>query len=555
MTSLNAHPLTRRRFIEAGSMALAAATFAKRLSAMRAGDAHQPLTLDDPVLKQIADAALNAATSAGAQYADVRIMHTRYEDWGTFYGMPGFPKELGFYEPSRYAKIGVGVRALVNGYWGVAGLDGVITPDVAAKAGRDAARQAAMAATGKPRIVELAPAPVATGSWVMPVEVDPFTVSLEEKADFVDALIDNVRSLQYGVGIDATLYFIKQERTFASSEGAYTTQTVYNTNAQCYLWVPNDWMTELAGVRSLDCFWGAGAGAGWEHIRDMPVREQIVHAIDQAMSMRRPKPIDVGRYDVVFDARSMANLLGTSIGVATELDRAMGYRANDEGTSYLSDPLGMLGTYKIGSPLVTVTANRSMPGGCATVRWDDEGVAPRETTLVQDGILTDFQTTREGASWLAPFYRKRGKTVASNGCAGVYGPTDPLQQVSPNLVMQPGRDDTSFDELVRSTEKGLAIVGTWGSPDQQVLNGAGRSEIVYEIHKGKITGTFKDVVFLYRAPEFWRNVVAIGGARSAQRFGFNRWRKNEENDRTMQTIAAVPAKVKNVAVVDQMRKA
>jgi len=232
----------------------------------------------------------------------------------------------------------------------------------------------------------------------------------------------------------------------------------------------------------------------------------------------------------------------------------MGHEANGVGTSYLSDPNAMIGTFKMGSPLLNVTANRSMPKGAATVKWDAEGVEPAEFSVVKEGILNDFQTTREVASLLAPYYQKTGKPVRSNGCAGTYDPTTPLQQFNPNLVMKPGAQELSFDDLVRDTKKGLAIVGGYASADHQVLNGAGSGEAVYEIVDGKLGQTIANAEFIYRAPDLWKNLVAIGGPKSALSFGIDNTR-GEGRSRMAHTVTAVPGKFKGVAITDPYRKA
>src|SRR5690606_40839747 len=53
---------------------------------------------------------------------------------------------------------------------------------------------------------------------------------------------------------------------------------------------------------------------------------------------------------------------------------------------------------------LSVRANRTERGGAGTVRWDDEGVETGHFALVEAGILRDFQTTRESATWLADRY-------------------------------------------------------------------------------------------------------------------------------------------------------
>ena len=68
--------------------------------------------LDVAVKKRLADVALNAAKSAGASYADVRI--GRYLNQGVF------TREKQVQNIVSTESFGAGVRALVNGAWGFA---------------------------------------------------------------------------------------------------------------------------------------------------------------------------------------------------------------------------------------------------------------------------------------------------------------------------------------------------------------------------------------------------------------------------------------------------
>jgi TldD protein len=545
--------LTRRHFLRSSSLAAAAAALPLWTSdgeVVRHAVAPQT---GSPELAELTDAALAAAKSAGATYADVHVRVMQREQLGAALGL-----EL-LRNPTYELSVGFGVRALVNGYWGYAGIDGPMTAELVTQMGRDATLQARAAATGKPRHVELAPTPPVRGTWTTPIEIDPFTISYEEKNDVLTGITDYVgrlRDVSLGIMMRPRetanrgtlgITFTKEERTFASSDGSFTTQTTYDTTADLQIGVVTDWMSERGFTRSTGLF--SIAGAGWEYIRSAPFRTLAPRMIDEALHARRAKPVDVGRYDIVFDAQAMAGMVERTIGPATALDRAMGDLAND-GTSYLNDPLGMLGTYRTGSSLLTVTANRSMPGGCATVAWDDEGVVPVETTLVRNGILTDYQTTRESASWLAPYYTSAKRTVRSNGCACGLG-TLPVRQRSPNLVMAPGRDALSFEELVKDTPSGLAVIGGFGRSDYQSLNGTGTGEMVVEIKNGKLGQRIDGATYNYRAPEFWRNLVAVGGAESAVACGFERMIP----ERVAHTIVAVPGKVTGVAVVNALRRA
>jgi TldD protein len=540
--------LHRRQFVQMGATALAATALSPRsgyAASSRWQDAGTWLADTDPDWRSLAAHALDAASGAGAQYADLRFRVTRLEDWDLFMGTD-YPA------PETTARVGVGVRVLIDGYWGFAGMTGLPTPPDMARLGQQAATQAGTLARGKSRRVELAPTPVVTdGRWIMPVQVDPFTVPWQEKVDYIDGMSDFIARQPFGAGTTTRLRFAKDERIFASTDNSFFAQTVFTTGATMRVGVGQDWMTERFGSRSVDFL--TPAGAGWEYVVNAPFEERAYALVEEARRSRRPKPVELGRYDVVFDAVALAGILDATIGPATELDRAMGYEANNGGTSFLNAPLDMLGTYRLASPLVTVMANRSMPGGAATVKWDDEGVEPDEFTLVKDGVLTDFQTTRESASWMASYYQKIGRPLRSHGCAGCDEATIPSSLWPPNFVLAPGVQHVSFDDLVAETKKGLAVVGGQSWADQQALNGTTSGDLVYEIRDGKLGQPLDAAEITWRAPEFWRNVVALGGAGSVRHVGMERGR--DYAHRIPHTVAAVPAKVTQLALMGARRRA
>ncbi|MHB2035052.1 MAG: metallopeptidase TldD-related protein, partial [Gemmatimonadaceae bacterium] len=209
---------------------------------------------------------------------------------------------------------------------------------------------------------------------------------------------------------------------------------------------------------------------------------------------------DVNRYEAVFDVHTMATFLDTTLGRATELDRALGYEANAEGTSYLSDPIQMIGTYQAGAPLINVMADRNTPGSAAWVQWDAEGVAPTPFPLVQAGRLVDFQTTREFAPVLAPYYTAHDQPVGSRACAEAPGAIDAPMLHTANLVLGPGHDaKAGFDELVAGVAKGIAITRAGIDMDFEAISGMGRGA-TYEITHGKRTAIIDGAGFLFNAP-------------------------------------------------------
>ncbi|HEX6535946.1 MAG TPA: TldD/PmbA family protein [Gemmatimonadaceae bacterium] len=490
----------------------------------------------DPDPAALAATAVDAARGAGAAYADVRLT---FRQWRGF----GWP-------PSELEEMGMGARALVNGYWGFASTP-YWTPDEAARVGREAVAQAKANALGTQRVVELGTIPrVSGGEWSSPMQVDPFALAPGEVADWMDGLRGWASELGGGLGINWTVGFVKERRTFASSEGSTWGQTFHTTSAS-------------VGVDYKERRWGLDflgpAQGGWEIVQRAPVRDgirRIKEAIDEDVALPE-KPVEVGRYAVLFDVGAMAALLAQTIGYATELDRALGYEANAGGTSYLNDPLAMLGSYRAGAPALTVTANRGEPGALATVRWDDEGVAPESFTLVKDGVLADFQTTRESAAWLAPWYEKTGRPARSHGCASAPSALDLTMQHTPNLALQPGAGDADFDALLAGMPDGLAIRQVRPEMDQQHSSGVGlnTSNSVYEVKRGKRVAVVKGAGMLFRATDLWRNLTALAGAKSLRWLPAGQSEKGEPSQTTPYSLGVVPGVFKDITIVDIMRKA
>lgn len=499
--------------------------------------------------QELAAHAIDAAKQAGAIYADVRLTYTRWRDWMLTSGKPPVAER---------EELGVGVRALVNGYWGFAS-GPHWTPDAVAALGREAVHLAMINTHYKTRIVELASAPVvANGEWTTPVRIDPYEVAIEEIADWIDGvngvLNQHVQraqarneSARWSHAVSVSV--MKRQEVFASTDGSRCMQTFY----QCGGYVKV--MADAWGlVRSPDFV--RPMTKGWEGIYDVTsqLRAWIPQAIAdiEARHTLPERPADIGRYRTMFDAHTVASLLEHTIGAATQIDRALGYEANAGGTSYLGpDPLKYLGT-TVAAPAVTVLADRSAPGELATVRWDGEGVAPRDFPVIEDGLFMHYQTTREQVPWLASWYQTRGEPVRSFGCAGGASALLPPMQHTPNIRLVPARSALQGDDLLASLDDGVTI--QWGDcmTDFQQLNGVVSGEC-YRIKHGRPVARMLGTGALIRAPEIWKNISALGGVESL------RWRpaasvKGEPTQRTPHSVGAVPVIVNDVAIADLMKK-
>ena len=501
----------------------------------------------DPQLKALCARALDAARAAGATYADVRFTLTRLEEL-RFMGTSLWY----FAQNEEFAA--VGVRALVDGAWGFAA-SALWTPDEMAHLGREAAVQAKTNAAGGRRKVDLGPPPpVVTGEWSTPIKRDPFSVTTAEKIEVAYAFNEAVARLNLGATVASAgggmdTLWQRQEKTFASTDGSFVSQTLYSARPSFSVGVTTP--KGKAG-RSSDIL--QPTAGGFEVVADAPLLDEIPRLVDDALFLVGAVRVIPDRYDVVFDARATAQILAYTVGVASELDRVLGFEANAGGTTYLAPPEEMLGKFAVGPKLLNVKGDRSRPGGLSTVKWDDEGVTPEEYTLVKDGILVDYHTTREVAATLAPWYSKSGRPVRSHGCAAGDDALGFTTLIPPNIEMAAASDGTAFEDLVASLDKGLVVCAGSVFADRQQLNGEVDGEMVYEVRKGKRTRPISHSEILFRAPDLWKGLEAIGGKDTRIWTGTS-VRKGQPSQSYSFGVGAVAARFKKVAVTDNMRKA
>ena len=539
--------LNRRLFLKTGVAVAALAAVPRPLYAQFDGAPELLPPIEDPRFASLAARALDSARRAGAVYADVRLSHTRTRQ---FFPVVTYDAE----------DMEVGVRALVDGYWGFAS-GPVWSPDEMARLGREAVHQAKTNALGKPRIVTLAPAPVVqNGSWTMPVKIDPFEISPFEVQDHLSSLnIFAERAPDVGLSSNDARSTM-QEKAFASTVGSYCTQRSYLTLGNLVVGLTSRKTKQQSSIQ-LDCV--SAAGLGWElfsadtlpRVRDHSLREEILLRAEEGRedAMLPVKALNVGRFDAVIDEISIAKLLDGTIGHATELDRALGLEANAGGTSYINDPLGMLGAYQAGAPLFSVSANRSEAGGAATTKWDDEGIEPDDFTIVKDGVLVDFQTTRESADWLKDAYTKSGKPVRSHGCANAPSAVDAPMQHVPNLALTPGREASDFNALVSGMTDGIAIKRANLDMDFQHGSGLGLAA-VFEVKKGKRVAQYPSAGFLFRSTDLWKSLLSVSSDKQLRRFGVTA-QKGEPPQTCYHSVTAAPAVVKQLTLIDPLRKA
>ena len=501
-------------------------------------------TFEELPIRELLMAALDAARGAGASWSDARIGRYRQNFVGT--------REKQIIQVGDTDSIGLGVRALVGGAWGFAATQTLTRDGVAAAAREAAAIAKANRIPGATPVVLAAAPAFPNATWKSSFEIDPFTIPVEQKAQLlIDANTEAMRvsNVKY---VNSTLFFIKEDRNYANTDGSFITQTVIRS------WAPfaatavsadfTDFQTRTNVV--------APMARGWEFVVAANLAGNARKWGEEAAEKLKAKPVAVGRYDLVLHPTHLWLTIHESIGHPTELDRAMGYEANYAGTSFVAPPEKVLGSLKYGPEFMNIQGDRTQEGGCGTIGWDDDGVKPDSFLIIKNGVFHDYQTSREQAPWLEWYYKKNNMPVKSHGCCNADNWSSVQFQRMPNVSLLPGAQDRSWEDLIAATDAGIGIVGDGSfSIDQQRYNAQFGGQLFYEIKGGKITGMLKDVAYQMKTPDFWNSMDMIGGTSSYMMGASFFDGKGQPGQIGSVSHGCVPARFRNVNVINTGRKA
>jgi TldD protein len=238
------------------------------------------------------------------------------------------------------------------------------------------------------------------------------------------------------------------------------------------------------------------------YTRSYDIIEDASMAGDQVKQMIAAKSVEPGKYDLVLDPSHLWLTIHESVGHATELDRVLGYEANFAGTSFATLDKWRSKTFQYGSPIVNLTADKTQRGSLGAVGYDDEGVPTKSWPLIKDGILVDYQKTRDQAHIVGQ--------KASDGCSYSQHWSDVQFQRMPNVSLQPGKSRLTPAEMIKDVERGIYIIGDGSfSIDQQRYNFQFGGQLFQEIKDGAIVGPLRDVAYQSNTQEFWNSCVAI----------------------------------------------
>ena len=256
-------------------------------------------------------------------------------------------------------------------------------PDaVRAAAAELVARVSARTTNGSAPPLEIVPEAPHDADYATPMRIDPASLSLADKLARYEAVRrqlreSDARAVQASAGYGETL----QQTVFVNRVGMVT-QQVRRTTLALILFVSD-------GQQQRYDYFGRGGTGGLEVIEVPP--EDLAEMAETAVGLLTARPVPAGVYDIVADPSVSGTIAHEAFGHGVETDMFLKERAR--AAHYVGQ--------KVGSELVNIVDDATVPGGYGGYFIDDEGQPASPTVIIRDGVfqrgLTDlYSATRLG---------------------------------------------------------------------------------------------------------------------------------------------------------------
>ncbi len=233
-----------------------------------------------------------------------------------------------------------------------------------------------------------------------------------------------------------------------------------------------------------------GGNIGFELFREFPAASVAEKAARRAVMMLSARSAPGGRMPVVLSSEAGGTMVHEAIGHGLEAD------LSQNGLSVYTGKVGR----QVGSPLVTVVDDATLPNRRGSFTFDDEGIEAQRTVLVEKGILKGFMYDRLTAM-------KDNASSTGNGRRESYM-ARPIPRMT-NTMILPGKSEPS--EILSSCDRGL-LVKKMGGGQVNTVNGDFVFEVSegYIIEKGKASEPVRGATLVGNGPQALSGITMVG---------------------------------------------
>ena len=437
-------------------------------------------------MEDLVQRAVEAASAKGVQYAEARL----HIDSGS-----GVTLTNGKPEPVQLAKAkGIAVRVLVDGALGFAS-----TNDLSRESLDETVEIAYRTAKASKRLVtnpiRLSKEKTEQANWETKARKPLLDVTIEEKLAVLEEIEKNLSPSVVKVDLPSRTLVLMDDitdRYFADTEGSKI-HGVASRIGLLFVFTASE-----PGKGIIQRIGQKGETGGWERLEEWDLPKYVAEeAKILGKILREAKQAPRGELDLVLGSEVTGIACHESCGHPQEADRILGREAAQAGESYLKPD--MIG-HRIGTEVVTVVDDPTVPNSYGFYEYDEEGVRAGRRTLIKNGVIAGFLQNRETAAELG---------VSSNGAArAVSYDREPIIRMA-NTFMLPGEHEE--EELIEDVSKGVFIKTfmEWNIDDRRYNQRYVGLE-AYLIENGQITSAVRNPILEITTPGFYGSVDAVG---------------------------------------------
>lgn len=204
------------------------------------------------------------------------------------------------------------------------------------------------------------------------------------------------------------------------------------------------------------------------------------------------------KYKVIIGSEISGLMAHESVGHPLELDRVLGREQAQGGGSYFQKD-DVSNKRRIGSDVVSVYDDPTIPGLFGFYKFDSEGTKATKRRLIHKGIVSSFLMDRAYA-------RKIGAESNAALRASVAS-MEPIIRMA-NTYVEPG--DITFEELMEQMQEGIYLksFNEWNINETRENQKYVGLEAYY-VKNGRIKGLIKNPVIEITTKNLWNSVIAV----------------------------------------------
>jgi len=227
--------------------------------------------------------------------------------------------------------------------------------------------------------VKLAHVPIIKDTFIPELKDDPRDISIEEKLELLCHYNDIPLSHEKVAMTNMRYFEVTREKYFLSSEGTEIHEDLITTGI-------GGGITSKEGNLVQNVRIGAGGSDGFYTLRDLESKFEERTAI--VVDLLKAEPVKAGSYTCILNQGLAGVFAHEAFGHFSEADIVESLPAMREKMKIGNE---------LGSDVLSITDNATLPNQLGFYKYDDEGVAVRKVNLLTNGVLTSRLHSRRTA--------------------------------------------------------------------------------------------------------------------------------------------------------------